>query len=78
MPEINTLLKLVPMDFAFRWRLTATIVIDYAGAFAVELFFKHLFGDTRARGIVIDGIERREKRRALEAKQANDEAKKER
>ena len=50
----------------FRWRLTATIAVDYVGAWLIEIIFKRLFGDTSPRGMVVDGLERREKRRAAE------------
>ena len=51
-------------------RLTLSMVIDFAGCFLIEIGCKALFRDIQPRDFVIRGRERREARRALEAKKS--------
>lgn len=52
------------------FRLTATMVIDFAGCYLIEIICKFLFADLAAKPIVLRGRERREKRRAEEERLA--------
>ncbi|KAH8923119.1 hypothetical protein BT69DRAFT_1350398 [Atractiella rhizophila] len=65
-PELNRWLQLVEMDNDFRFKLCAAMVIDYAGAYALEKICKYLFADTRPKALITRGIERRQARRAKE------------
>jgi cation-transporting ATPase 13A1 len=60
------------------FKLTATMIIDFAGCYIIEIICKALFADLAPKAIVLKGRERREKRRAEEAKaiHANGAAKK--
>ncbi|KAH9975290.1 ATPase [Lactifluus volemus] len=70
-PELNRWLQIVEMDTTFRMRLTASMIIDFIGCWAIEKVCKYLFADLEPKSIVTRGRERRERRRAEElAKQA--------
>ena len=45
-PEVNRWLQLTQMDWHFRTRLIATMVLDYGLAWAIELTLKYFFGQT--------------------------------
>ena len=81
-PELNRWLQVVEMDFAvsrktldlvisadssqFKLRLTASMIIDFIGCWAIENVCKYLFADLEPKSIVTRGRERRERRRAVE------------
>jgi len=67
-PELNRWLQIVEMERAFMVRLTLSMIIDFAGCFLIEIGCKALFRDMEPREFVVRGRERREARRALEAK----------
>ena len=58
-------------SFQFMIKLTSTMIIDFAGCYIIEIICKALFADLAPKSIVIKGRERREKRRAEEAKAAH-------
>ncbi|KAF8320367.1 endoplasmic reticulum Ca-transporting P-type ATPase [Clavulina sp. PMI_390] len=70
MPELNRWLQIVEMEYPFMVRLCASMVIDFAGCFVVEIICKFLFADLAPKPIVLKGRERREKRRAEEERVA--------
>ncbi|KAH3900405.1 ion-transporting P-type ATPase SPF1 SCDLUD_003384 [Saccharomycodes ludwigii] len=47
MPELNEAMKFVPMDSAFKFKLTSILLIDFFGSYLSELFFKYLFMDDK-------------------------------
>lgn len=51
----------------FKFRLTASMVIDFAGCWIIEKVCKALFANLEPKPMVTRGRERREKRRAEEA-----------
>ncbi|SCU88127.1 LAMI_0D08878g1_1 [Lachancea mirantina] len=50
-PELNAAMKFVPMDDVFKVKLTATLLLDFFGSWAMELFFKYFFMDSKAADI---------------------------
>lgn len=52
-PELNEAMKFVPMDEIFKVKLTATLLLDFFGSWAFELFFKYFFMDSKAADIAI-------------------------
>ena len=50
----------------FKFRLTASMVIDFVGCWMIEKVCKYLFADLEPKSIVTRGRERREERRAAE------------
>jgi cation-transporting ATPase 13A1 len=50
-PSINEQLKLVPFTEEFKFILTTTMVIDYAGCWICETGFKHFFSDYKPKPI---------------------------
>ncbi|KAF7293727.1 Cation-transporting ATPase [Mycena chlorophos] len=69
-PELNRWLQLVEMTLSFRVKLTASMVIDFAGCYMIEVVCKYLFADLEPKDIITRGRERREQRRVLEEKKA--------
>ncbi|EIW56082.1 endoplasmic reticulum Ca-transporting P-type ATPase [Trametes versicolor FP-101664 SS1] len=67
MPELNRWLQIVEMQDSFKFRLTASMVIDFAGCWIIEKVCKALFANLEPKPMVTRGRERREKRRAEEA-----------
>lgn len=68
-PEINERLRLVPFSIEFKMTLTALMVIDFCGCWAVEKVLKRLFSDYRPKEIAMrrpDQLLREEKRRREE------------
>ncbi|OVF10420.1 putative cation-transporting ATPase [Clavispora lusitaniae] len=53
MPEVNQAMQFVPMDIIFKCKLTGCIVLDLAGTWAVEVFFKYFFMNSAAADIAI-------------------------
>ncbi|KAJ7600868.1 hypothetical protein C8J56DRAFT_847529 [Mycena floridula] len=66
MPELNRWLQLVEMETSFKIKLTASMVIDFAGCWVIEVVCKHLFADLQPKPMITRGRDRREKRRAAE------------
>ena len=56
----------VVCDYQFRRRLIATMFIDYAGSWLMEILTKRIFASKPPAELVTRGSERREKRRAAE------------
>ncbi|KAF7313779.1 Cation-transporting ATPase [Mycena chlorophos] len=69
-PELNRWLQIVEMTLSFRVKLTASMVIDFAGCYMIEVVCKYLFADLEPKEMITRGRERREQRRALEEKKA--------
>ncbi|KAF8958414.1 endoplasmic reticulum Ca-transporting P-type ATPase [Flammula alnicola] len=67
MPEMNRWLQIVEMTGSFKFRLTSSMIIDFAGCWVIEVVCKHLFADLEPKPMVTRGRERREQRRLLEA-----------
>ncbi|KAF8664216.1 hypothetical protein AX16_000779 [Volvariella volvacea WC 439] len=70
MPELNRWLQIVEMADSFKFTLTLTMIIDFAGCYVIEKACKYLFADLEPRKMVTKGRERREKRRALQEAEA--------
>ena len=73
-PEINQQLKLVPFSNDFKITMTAIMVIDYAGCWAIEKLLKRLFSDYKPKDIAVrrpDQLER-ERKRLQEEQEAAD------
>jgi manganese-transporting P-type ATPase len=66
MPELNRWLQIVEMQSSFQVRLTLTMVIDFAGCWAIEKTCKYFFADLEPKEMITRGRERREARRKLE------------
>ncbi len=68
-PEINEKLRLVPFTNEFKAIMTAVMLLDYVGCFAVEKVLKHLYSDFRPKDIAIrrlDQLEVEQKRKMAE------------
>ncbi|KAK0621898.1 hypothetical protein B0T17DRAFT_494494 [Bombardia bombarda] len=68
-PELNEQMKLVPFKDEFKTTLTAVMVIDYAACWIIEIIFKFLFSDLRARDIAErrpEQLQREKERKAEE------------
>lgn len=50
-PELNAAMKFVPMDDIFKMKLTGTLLLDFFGSWAFELFFKYFFMNSKAADI---------------------------
>lgn len=60
-------MKLVPFKDEFKTTMTAVMIIDYAACYVIEVVFKFLFSDLRARDIAErrpDQLERERVRKA--------------
>ncbi|KIY66333.1 endoplasmic reticulum Ca-transporting P-type ATPase [Cylindrobasidium torrendii FP15055 ss-10] len=66
MPELNRWLQIVEMESSFKTKLTASMVIDFAGCFIIEKACKWLFAELEPKDMITRGWERRAKRRAQE------------
>ncbi|KAG6837013.1 hypothetical protein H0H93_016220 [Arthromyces matolae] len=66
MPELNRWLQIVEMKDSFKFRLTAIMVIDFAGCWIIEKVCKYLFADLEPKPMITRGRERREARRRVE------------
>lgn len=72
-PELNEKLRLVPFDYAFKVRLTTTMIVDFLGCYVIEKTLKSAFSDFRPKDIALrrpDQLKREEERRAKEAGEA--------
>ncbi|CCF58210.1 hypothetical protein KAFR_0E00560 [Kazachstania africana CBS 2517] len=56
MPELNEAMKFVPMDDLFKFKLTTTLAVDFAGCWAAEQFFKYMFMDDKPADITIHKV----------------------
>ncbi|KAL9104289.1 MAG: hypothetical protein Q9163_000730 [Psora crenata] len=68
-PELNEKLKLVPFTSEFKMIMTAVMIVDYAGCYAVEVVLKYLYSDYRPKDIAVrrdDQIKAEESRKAKE------------
>ena len=77
-PEINEKLKLVPFSMEFKFIMTAVMVVDFVGCYAVEVVLKHLYSDFRPKDIAVrrdDQLKVEEGRKAKEALQKLEESK---
>lgn len=72
-PELNRWLQLVEMTTSFRFKLTISMVLDFVLCWAIEKICKGLFADLEPVEFVTRGRERREKRRAQEAKKLKED-----
>merc|ERR1711939_501134 len=68
-PELNRWLQLVEMPLMFRIKLTTLMVVDYGGAWLVDKVLKRSLADVSPKPIIVQGLARREARRALEEKE---------
>jgi cation-transporting ATPase 13A1 len=69
-PELNEKMKLVPFTEEFRFKMTATMVVDYVGCYVIEKGLKAWFSDYRPKDIAIrrpEQLVREEKRQKVEA-----------
>ncbi|KIM43627.1 hypothetical protein M413DRAFT_25955 [Hebeloma cylindrosporum] len=66
MPEMNRWLQIVEMEGIFKFKLTASMAVDFLGCWIIEVLCKRLFADLEPKAMVTKGRERREKRRLLE------------
>jgi cation-transporting ATPase 13A1 len=69
-PELNEKIKLVPFTTDFKVRMTATMLVDYAGCYVIEKGLKWGFSDYRPKDIAIrrpEQLEREEARKKVEA-----------
>ncbi|PPQ99954.1 hypothetical protein CVT24_009533 [Panaeolus cyanescens] len=73
LPELNRWLQIVEMADSFKFRLTATMVIDFVGCWLIEVACKYLFADLEPKKMVTRGRERREARRMLEELEKKDQ-----
>ncbi|KAL9130394.1 MAG: hypothetical protein Q9217_001402 [Psora testacea] len=68
-PELNEKLKLVPFTREFKMIMTAVMVVDYVGCYAVEVVLKYLYSDFRPKDIAVrreDQVKAEESRKAKE------------
>ena len=68
-PELNERLRLVPFSTAFKGTMTAVMIIDYLGCYAIENVLKNAFSDFRPKDIAErrpDQIKAEEERKAQE------------
>ncbi|KAL8687937.1 MAG: hypothetical protein Q9218_006025 [Villophora microphyllina] len=68
-PELNQRLRLVPFSTGFKTTMTAVMIIDYIGCYAIEWVLKNAFSDFRPKDIAIrrpDQIKVEEDRKAQE------------
>ncbi|OBZ78195.1 Manganese-transporting ATPase 4 [Grifola frondosa] len=63
-PELNRWLQIVEMNASFKFKLTATMIIDFVGCWLIEVVCKHLFADLEPKAMITRG---RERRKDLEA-----------
>ncbi|KAL6304468.1 endoplasmic reticulum Ca-transporting P-type ATPase [Sparassis latifolia] len=68
-PELNRWLQIVEMDATFKFKLTTTMIVDFAGCWLIEIVCKHLFADLEPKLMVTRGRERRESRRVNQEQQ---------
>ncbi|THU93320.1 cation-transporting ATPase [Dendrothele bispora CBS 962.96] len=72
-PELNRWLQIVEMQDIFKFKLTSSMIIDFAGCYMIEKVCKWLFADLEPKEMVTRGRERREERRAREEREKKTE-----
>ena len=75
-PDINSRLKLVPFDMSFKLTLTAVMLVDFLGCWAIEKGLKALYSDFRPKAIALrrpDQLAKEEERRQRELEAAERE-----
>jgi len=80
-PELNGMMKLVPFKDEFKSTMTAVMILDYAACYIIEIVFKFLFSDLRARDIAErrpEQLEREKIRKAQEQRIKEEEEEKKR
>ncbi|KAL7629795.1 putative cation-transporting ATPase 1 [Parahypoxylon ruwenzoriense] len=78
-PELNEQMKLVKFTSEFKNTMTAVMILDYVGCWAIEIVLKRLFSDFRPRDIAARRPEQNERERARkEAEKAARDAEEER
>ncbi len=55
MPELNRWLQIVEMADSFKFRLCASMTIDFVGCYIVEVVCKYLFADLEPKPMVTRG-----------------------
>lgn len=71
-PEVNVKLDLVPFNMEFKVIMTAVMLVDYIGCYAVEVILKYLYSDFRPKDIAVrrkDQLENEQKRKLNEIKE---------
>lgn len=68
MTYFSAQLSFLVFFFKFRVRLTAVMVLDFAGCWVVEVVCKSLFAESEPKELLTRGRERRDIRRQIEAK----------
>ncbi|KAF5354144.1 hypothetical protein D9756_007291 [Leucocoprinus leucothites] len=66
MSELNRWLQIVEMADSFKFRLTATMILDFVGYWVIEKVCKYLWADLEPKAMITRGRERREQRRLKE------------
>ncbi|KAK3338880.1 cation-transporting ATPase 4 [Neurospora tetraspora] len=78
-PELNEAMKLVPFTDEFKYTMTVVMILDYVACWLIEVVFKYLFSDLKARDIAVrrhDQLEREKIRKAEELKKLEEEKRK--
>lgn len=75
-PEINEKMRLVPFSNEFKLKLTATMIIDYAGCWIIEKVLKFTFSDYKPKDIAVRRPEQYAIDEARQAKDREEEARK--
>lgn len=68
-PELNEQMKLVPFKSEFKTTLTTVMILDFVGCYLIEIVFKAIFSDLKARDIAHrrpEQIKRENDRKAIE------------
>ena len=77
-PELNEGLKLVPFSGEFQFVMTAIMIADYVGCYAIEVVLKYLYSDYRPKDIAVrrdDQVRAEESRKAKEKLKELEESK---
>jgi cation-transporting ATPase 13A1 len=69
-PELNESMKLVPFTSEFKTTMTAVMLLDYVACYVIEVVFKFLFSDLKARDIADRRPEQLERERVRKAAEA--------
>ena len=69
-PEINEKLKLVPFSTEFKVVMTAVMIADYVGCYAIEIVLKHLYSDFRPKDIAVRRDDQNKAEASRKAKEA--------
>ncbi|KAJ4388384.1 putative cation-transporting ATPase 1 [Neurospora sp. IMI 360204] len=78
-PELNQAMKLVPFKDEFKYTMTVVMILDYVACWLIEVVFKYLFSDLKARDIAVrrhDQLEREKMRKEEELKKLEEEKRK--